>query len=238
MAKFKLFERIKAGITGLIKGLKGELDRPTAEPQISEEMEHIAKKEEEWQSSYNKRLEGLKDKYRPLFENAQMKYEALESSGLSEYSSAYQNAGGDFSNIDVTDMQSMFREVARAQTFVKDPSSNLEIIKKDTEMNGVNIYAGRGNGDQSLKDFWSAVNKAKETAGIREQIVAKQYSGAFEYAYKVWRESDEPDETLVKTALRTFLDTENEIRAQDFMTPTALKYEISEEPLNDEDYYM
>lgn len=236
MAKLGLFQRLKAGVSAFIKAFKG--NTPISKPEKSEELEYIEKREDQYQRSYNKRLEELKDKYNNLFDLAQMKYEALENSGVAEFSSAYQNAGTDFSTSkDVEDMASMFREVARAQTFVKDPTSNMEVVKKETEANGINIYAGRGNGDDSMKAFWSAVNRAKETAGIREKIVQKQYSGAFEYAYKVWQNSEEPDDSTAYVALKTFLDTEGEIRSQDFMTPTALKYEMPEENI-DNDFYL
>ena len=95
----------------------------------------------------------------------------------------------------------------------------------------------KGQREEDLKDFWSAVNRAKETSDIRERIVQKQYSGAFEYAYKIWKETPEANDETVLDALNKFLDIETETRAQDFMTPTALKYEISEDT-GDDDYYM
>ena len=236
MAKISLFSRIKQGITGLIKGLRGELSLSTPKSQESEEMEHIRQQEIKWQAEYSKKMTKLNEKYKPLFDLAQSKYEALESTGSSGYSSAYQNAGGDFKNVKIEDMGSMFREVARAQTFVKDPTSNIEVVKEEMENKGINIYVGRGKGDDDLKDFWSAVNRAKETSDIREKIVQKQYSGAFEYAYKIWQETPEANDETVLDALNKFLDIETETRAQDFMTPTALKYEISED--TDDEYYM
>lgn len=237
MAKFSLFQRIKEGFTGLIKGLKGELNAPIPKPQASEEVEHIRQQEIKWQSEYDTKISKLNEKYKPLFNLAQAKYEALENTGSSGYSSAYQNAGGDFKDLEIKDMGTMFREVARAQTFVKDPTSNIEVVKEEMENKGINIYVGRGKGEEDLKDFWSAVNRAKETSDIREKIVQKQYSGAFEYAYKIWKETPEANDETVLDALNKFLDIETETRAQDFMTPTALKYEISEDT-GDDDYYM
>lgn len=238
MARFSLFGAFKAAIQGVREYFKATVSKSEVSEEKSSEVQHIEQREEEWQSKYNQRLSRLKEKYQPLFENAQMKYEALENSGISDYSSAYQNAGGDFKNsTEISDMATMFREVARAQTFVKDPTSNLEVVKKETESNGINIYVGRGNGSDSMKDFWSAVNRAKETSDIKEKIVAKQYSGAFEYAYKVWKESEEPDDTTVHTALKTFLETETSIREQDYMTPTALKYEMPEDDIIEDEKF-
>ena len=238
MAKISLFNRIKQGITGLIKGLRGELSISTPKSQESEEMEHIRQQEIKWQSEYNKKLDTLKEKYTPLFELAHTKYSALEKSGIKDYSSAYQNAGSDFtSSVEITDMGSLFREVARAQTFVKDPMSNIEIIKQMLEDDEINIYVGRGNGSDDMKAFWSAVNRAKETAGIREKIVQKQYSGAFEYAYNVWSNTNDADDITVLQALNDFLKIETSVREQDFMTPTALKYEPPSED-TDNDFYL
>lgn len=240
MARFSLFKALSEGVKAVISNIKSQLniEAKIPEPKASEELQYIEQKESEWQSQYAQKLDRLKEKYKPLFKLAHTKYSALEKSGTSDYSSAYQNAGSDFtSNDDIADMGTLFREVARAQTFVKDPMSNIEVIKQMVEDNRINIYVGRGKGTDDMKNFWSAVNRAKETSDIREKIVNKQYSGAFEYAYNVWSNTNEADDTTVLQALNDFLDIETSVREQDFMTPTALKYEPPSEDI-DNDFYL
>ena len=167
MARFSLFKALSEGVKAVISNIKSQLniEAKIPEPKASEELQYIEQRETEWQSQYTQKLERLKEKYKPLFKLAHTKYSALEKSGTSDYSSAYQNAGSDFtSNDDIADMGTLFREVARAQTFVKDPMSNIEVIKQMVEDNRINIYVGRGKGTDDMKNFWSAVNRAKETS--------------------------------------------------------------------------
>lgn len=140
----------------------------------------------------NKRLEELKEKYRPLFTDAHNKYKDIQDLGLEEISRAYQSAGGDFYVDDIYTMDELFREVARAQVFVSDPTSNPTVAKQVMEDAGIDIYIGRGKGNDDLKEFWKAVNMAKEDPAISGALALRQYSGAFEYLYTVWQETPEP----------------------------------------------
>lgn len=146
-----------------------------------------------------KRLEELKEKYRPLFTEAHNKYKDIQDLGLEEISRAYQTAGGDFYVDDIYTMDEMFREVARAEVFISDPTSNPTVAKQVIEDAGIDIYVGRGNGSDDLKEFWRAVNMAKEDPAISGALALRQYSGAFEYLYQVWHET--PDPKKIRDAL-------------------------------------
>lgn len=175
----------------------------------------------------SRNLNDMKEKYRPLFELAQTKYDAISELGLGEYSSAYQNAGKGFNMSEINTVEEMFNEVARAQVFTTDSTSNIDVIKKYIEDAGISMYQGRGNGDDNMKNFWSAINRAKETSALRTAIELKRYSGAFEYAFKVWNEGGS-EEDMVR-AINKFLEDEYNIYSTNIMTDNALKYETPEE---------
>lgn len=145
------------------------------------------------------RLEELKEKYRPLFTEAHNKYKDIQDLGLEDISRAYQTTGGDFYVDDIYTMDELFREVARAQVFISDPTSNPTVAKQVIEDAGIDIYVGRGNGSDDLKEFWRAVNMAKEDPAISGALALRQYSGAFEYLYQVWNET--PDPKKIRDAL-------------------------------------
>ena len=181
----------------------------------------------------SRNLKDMKEKYRPLFELAQTKYDAITELGLGEYSSAYQNAGKGFDMSNINTVEDMFNEVARAQIFTTDSTSNIDVIKKYIEDAGINMYQGRGNGDDNMRNFWSAINRAKETSALRTAIELKRYSGAFEYAYKVYKEGGS-EEDMVK-AINKFLEDEYMIYSTNIMTDNALKYET---PEDQSDFYI
>lgn len=181
----------------------------------------------------SRNLKDMKEKYRPLFELAQTKYEAISELGLGEYSSAYQNAGKGFNMSEINTVEDMFNEVARAQVFTTDSTSNIDVIKKYIEDAGINMYQGRGNGDDNMKNFWSAINRAKETSALRTAIELKRYSGAFEYAYKVYKDGGS-EEDMIK-AINKFLEDEYMIYSTNIMTDNALKYET---PEDQSDFYI
>lgn len=188
--KLNLFQRIvrtaRKTVETIISTFKEtEVQEETIKPSISKNDEV--------------RLEELKEKYRPLFAEAHNKYKDIQDLGLEEISRAYQTAGGDFYIDDIYTMDEMFREVARAEVFISDPTSNPTVAKQVIEDAGIDIYVGRGKGNDDLKEFWRAVNMAKEDPVISGALALRQYSGAFEYLYQVWNET--PDPKKIRDAL-------------------------------------
>ena len=225
----RLFDWLKKGIKGFIDAVK----KPEPTIIIGDNFDHIKEQE---------KIYAIKEKYKPLMELANTKYSTIEQMQLGEYSIAYQNAGRDFNIDDITDKESLFREIARAQTFVNEPTSNIEVVKKYVNDIGKELYVGRGNGEDDLKAFWKAVNYAKEDPSIKGDLALKRYSGAFEYAYKVWREGNKyvgPDEVEtvdIKDAIQDFLKKEKETFAKNITTPNELKYEMPDDELEDEKF--
>ncbi len=224
----RLFDWLKRGIQGFINGVKNNPPEPEITNTVSENMKYNEEREHFYQQ---------KEKYRKLMEFANEKYDAITDLGMGQYSLAYQNAGGRFSIEDIEDKGELFREIARAQTFINEPTSNIEVIKKYTEDLGIDLYVGRGNGDQDLKDFWKAVNYAKEDGQVKTDLALKRYSGAFEYAYKVWREGDKyTNSEDIKDAIQDFLNKEKEVHSKSYNTPNELKYEMPDDELEDEKF--
>ncbi len=154
------------------------------------------------------RLEELKEKYRPLFTEAHNKYKDIQDLGLEEISRAYQSAGDDFYVDDIYTMEELFREVARAQVFVSDPTSNPDVAKQVIEDMDIDLYKGRGYKEPDMQEFWHFVNMAKESTEIAGAVALRQYSGAFEYAYKVYVDTRDP--LAVKNAIVNYIETEYE----------------------------
>lgn len=224
----RLFDWLKRGIQGFIDGVKNKPKEPEITNTISENMKY----NEEREKFYRR-----KEKYRELMELANQKYDAITDLNLGSYSLAYQNAGGRFSVEGIEDNDALFREIARAQTFIQEPTSNIEVVKKYTEDLGIDLYVGRGNGDQNLKDFWKAVNYAKEDGQVKTDLALKRYSGAFEYAFKVWQQGDKyMNSEDIKDAIQDFLDKEKEVHAKNINTPNELKYEMPDDELEDEKF--
>ena len=224
----RLFDWLKRGIQGFINGVKNKSPEPEITNAVSENMKYNEEREKFYQQ---------KEKYRKLMEFANEKYDAITELGMGQYSLAYQNAGSRFSIEGIEDKGELFREIARAQTFINEPTSNIEVIKKYTEDLGIDLYVGRGNGDQDLKDFWKAVNYAKEDGQVKTDLALKRYSGAFEYAYKVWREGGKyMNSEDIKDAIQDFLDKEKEVHSKSYSTPNELKYEMPDDELEDEKF--
>jgi hypothetical protein len=154
------------------------------------------------------RLAQMKRKYLDLFTEAHNKYTDIQYLGLEEISRAYQNAGYDFYIDDIDSMEELFREVARAQVFVSDPTSNPDVAKQIIEEMDIDLYKGRGYKDPDMQEFWHFVNMAKENTEIAGAVALKQYSGAFEYAYKVYVDTRDP--LAVKNAIVDYIKTEYE----------------------------
>lgn len=152
------------------------------------------------------RLNQMKLKYADLFADAHNKYKDIQDLGLEEISRAYQAAGYDFYIDDINSMEELFREVARAQVFVSDPTSNPSVAKQIIEDMDIDLYKGRGYKEPDMQEFWHFVNMAKENTEIAGAVALRQYSGAFEYAYKVYVDTRDP--LAVKNAIVNYIETE------------------------------
>lgn len=197
--KLNLFQRIartaKKAVETIISTFK---ETETIEPlyQVKDE------------DSEEVRLSQMKRKYLDLFIEAHNKYTDIQYLGLEEISRAYQAAGYDFNIDDINSMEELFREVARAQVFISDPTSNPDVAKQIIEDMDIGLYKGRGYKDPDMQEFWHFVNMAKENTEIAGAVALRQYSGAFEYAYKVYVDTRDP--LAVKNAIVDYIETEYE----------------------------
>jgi len=196
--KLNLFQRLartaKKAVETIISTFKETEVQETTEPVIDVNEEE--------------RLNQMKQRYADLFAEAHNKYKDIQDLGLEEISRAYQSAGYDFYIDDIDSMEELFREVARAQVFVSDPTSNPDVAKQIIEEMDIDLYKGRGYKDPDMQEFWHFVNMAKENTEIAGAVALRQYSGAFEYAYKVYVDTRDP--LAVKNAIVDYIETEYE----------------------------
>ena len=196
--KLNLFQRLartaKKAVETIISTFKEKEVQETTEPVIDVNEEE--------------RLNQMKQRYVDLFAEAHNKYKDIQDLGLEEISRAYQSAGYDFYIDDIDSMEELFREVARAQVFVSDPTSNPDVAKQIIEEMDIDLYKGRGYKDPDMQEFWHFVNMAKENTEIAGAVALRQYSGAFEYAYKVYVDTRDP--LAVKNAIVNYIETEYE----------------------------
>lgn len=226
--KLNLFQRLAKATREFTSGIQrafkaftedGTAEATISEPTISEPVITEPRVEEKKpEIDYEARLERLKARYRDLFVRADAKYRTIEELGIEELSSAYQSAHYGFDIFDdISSMDELFREVARAQVFLADPSSNADVVKQLVDEMGIDLYKGRGNKDPEMQDFWKQVNMAKETSEVSSNLALKQYSGAFEYAYQVYKNTGSAYE--VKEGLKKYLE-ETVNKPNEFTTTT------------------
>lgn len=243
--KLNLFQRLakatKEFTSGVQRAFKAFTEDSTTEPTISEPtiseptiseptVREPRVEERKPEIDYNERLEKLKARYRDMFVRADAKYRTIEELGIEELSSAYQSAHYGFDNFDdISTMDEFFREVARAQVFLADPSSNADVVKQLVDEMGIDLYKGRGNKDPEMQDFWKQVNMAKETSEVSSNLALKQYSGAFEYAYQIYKNTGSAYD--VKEGLRKYL--EESVNKPNEFTTTTEPFEIGS---NESDY--